>query len=57
VNRLILDFDSDGFHAPHGLLSSLPAKQIYHLLSQPDISCVTDIEVALDLTKRGLHGI
>src|ERR1035441_2805848 len=31
------------FHAPHGLLSSPPAKRTYHLLSQPDISCATDI--------------
>src|ERR1035441_594414 len=31
-------------HAPHGLLSSPPAKRTYHVLSQPDISCATDNE-------------
>src|ERR1700726_1054617 len=30
------------FHAPHGLLSSPPAKRTYHVLSPPDISCATD---------------
>src|ERR1700736_1952407 len=29
-------------HAPHGLLSSPPAKRTYHVLSPPDISCATE---------------
>src|ERR1700719_1741418 len=40
------------FHAPHGLLSSPPAKRTYHVLSPPDISCATDMRRAGSCKRR-----
>src|ERR1700757_3156617 len=44
-----------GFHAPHGLLPSPPAKRTYHVLSQPDISCATDTYGTRAWQKRTYH--
>ena len=46
-----------GIHASHGLLSSPPAKRTYHVLSQPDISCATDMPFSACLTAIAFRHI
>jgi len=41
----------------HGLPSSPPAKRTFHLLSQPDISCATDILDLTPLPARRIHAM